>query len=116
VQRPLPAAILALSTLFPAAAQDSPDLTKRALAGDENAQQALGERYRLGIGVKQDGAQAVHFYKLAAEQGVPEAQFALAEMYRYGESGAPDYAEAARWYRSAAEQGLPEAQFNLGVM
>ena len=74
-----------------AAAEDSVNLTKRALAGDADAQQALGDRYRLGIGVNQDGVQAVRFYKLAAEQGIPEAQFALAEMYRYGESPTPYY-------------------------
>ena len=80
-------AILLLQALFPAAAQEPVDLTKRALAGDAGAQQTLGDRYRLGIGVQQDGAQALRFYKLAAEQGVAEAQFALAEIYRYGEAG-----------------------------
>jgi len=73
VPRPLRAATLLFHAAFLAAAQDSADLTERALAGDASAQQALGDRYRLGIGVKQDGAQAVRFYKLAAEQGVPEA-------------------------------------------
>lgn len=116
MKRPLPVAILLLQALYPAAAQEPVDLTKRALAGDAGAQQTLGDWYRLGIGVKQDGAQALRFYKLAAEQGVAEAQFALAEIYRYGEAGEADYAEAARWYRRAAEKGLPEAQFSLGVM
>ena len=112
VQRPFRAAILLFQSIFLAAAKEPAELTKRALAGDANAQQALGDRYRLGIGVKQNGAQAIRFYKMAAEQGVPEAQFALAEIYRYPEAGTPDYTEAARWYRRAADEGLPEAQFN----
>jgi TPR repeat protein len=89
-------AVVVVGLLSQAAAQELVDLHKQALAGDASAQLSLGERYRLGLGVKTNAAEALRIYSLAAEQGVPEAQFALAEMYRFGEAGAPDYQQAVR--------------------
>ena len=40
-----------------------------AQAGDAKAQYLLGSRYRVGKGVNQDLAQAVHWYRQSAEQG-----------------------------------------------
>ena len=64
--------------------------------------------YANGEGVPEDAAEAVRWYRLAAEQGDATAQFNLGVMYANG--------EAVRWYRLAAEQGYAAAQFNLGVM
>ena len=72
--------------------------------------------YASGRGVLEDDAEAVRWYRLAAEQGLASAQLNLGVMYANGEGVLKDNAEAARWFRQAAEQGLTEAQYNLGVM
>ena len=64
----------------------------------------------------QDAAEAVAWFRKAAEQGFAEAQNNLGWMYSQGKGLAKDEAEAVRWYRKAAEQGLARAQHNLGVM
>jgi TPR repeat protein len=72
--------------------------------------------YAKGEGVPKDDAEAVKWYRKAAEQGLAEAQYNLGVMYDEGEGVPKDDAEAVKWYRKAAEQGLAEAQYNLGVM
>lgn len=69
-----------------------------------------------GDGVERDYANAVHWYRLAAEQGNAAAQHNLGVMYADGSGVAQDEAEAVHWYRLAAEQGNAAAQFNLGLM
>ena len=69
------------------------------------------EEYRLG-----DYAEAVKWYRMAAEQGHAVAQHNLGFMYAEGQGVPQDYAEAFRWYRMAAEQGDADAQFQLGSM
>ena len=64
----------------------------------------------------QDDAEAVRWYRLAAEQGEAIAQNNLGLMYSNGWGVPQDYAEAIRWYRLLAEQGKAGAQNNLGVM
>jgi TonB family protein len=59
--------------------------------------------YDKGQGVTQDYAEAVRWYKLAAEQGDVRAQFNLGFMYDKGQGVTQDYAEAVRWYKLAAE-------------
>ena len=71
--------------------------------------------YANGQGVPQDDAEAVKWFRLAAEQGNASAQFNLALMYDKGQGVPQDYAEAVKWYRLAAEQGYALAQLNLGV-
>ena len=71
--------------------------------------------YANGEGVPQDYAEAVRWYRLAAEQGNASAQHNLGLMYANGEGVPQDYAEAVRWYRLAAEQGNASAQVNLGA-
>ncbi|WP_148132454.1 tetratricopeptide repeat protein, partial [Neisseria sp. HMSC074B07] len=60
-------------------------------------------------------AQAVQWYRKAAEQGLADAQYNLGMMYANGQGVRQDYAEAVRWFRKTAEQGLAEAQYNLGL-
>ena len=64
----------------------------------------------------QDDAEAVKWYRKAAEQGYAKAQYNLGVVYAQGQGVAKDDAEAVKWYRKAAEQGNAEAQYNLGVM
>ena len=69
-----------------------------------------------GRGVPQDYAEAMKWYRKAADQGHAMAQFNLGLMYYYGRGVPQDYAEAMKWYRKAADQGHARAQFNLGIM
>ena len=108
--------VLLVLAVTPGFSQGLDGLIQKAKNGDVLSQISLGERYLIGLGVKQDSAQAVHFYEMAAAQGAAQAQFALAEIYRSAEGRSPDYAEAVRWYKLAAAQNLGEAQFALGVM
>jgi uncharacterized protein len=55
--------------------------------------------YAQGLGVEQDYAEAVKWYRKAADQGVTAAQSNLGLMYAQGLGVAQDYAEAVKWYR-----------------
>jgi len=66
--------------------------------------------------VKQDYAEAVRWFRKAAEQGHAGAQSNLGVMYKNGQGVKRDHAEAVRWFRKAAEQGQAKAHYNLGVM
>ena len=57
----------------------------------------------MGMDVPQDAAEAVAWYRKAAEQGYDTAQASLAEMYKRGRGVPQDTAEAAVWYCRAAE-------------
>jgi TPR repeat protein len=71
-----------------------------------------------GLGLRQDGAQALVWYRKAAEQGVATAMNNIGWMYQHGEGAILDYSEALRWYRRAIEQREPDpnAFGNLGLM
>jgi hypothetical protein len=84
----------------------------RAENGDASAQYAIGFMYAQGRGVPQDNAEAIKWFRMAADQGYAHAQNSLG--VRLEE--AQDYVEAAKWYRKAADQGEAGAQHNLGAM
>lgn len=63
-----------------------------------------------------DYAEAVRWYRMAADQGLAAAQYNLGFMYANGHGVPQNDAEAIRWYRMAAEQGYAKSQYNLGVM
>ena len=116
----------------------------RALAerGNAEAQLNLGQAYAYGQGVTQDGAEALRWYRLAADQGHVLGHYGLGVMYAgepCTEADAPnrgaqpaiealpwstcpfpgvlqDFVEAERWFRLAADQGNGAAQVVLGRM
>jgi TPR repeat protein len=59
-------------------------------------------------------AEALRWYRVAANQGNADAQLALGNLYAQGEGVQQDYGAALLWYRKAAEQGNLEAQDNVG--
>jgi len=59
-------------------------------------------------------AEAVEFFRIAAQQGHTDAQYYLGNCYYTGKGVDKDPAEAANWYRKAAGQGHPAAQYALG--
>jgi uncharacterized protein len=61
-------------------------------------------------------AEAVVWFRKAADQGDPVAQFLLGGQYATGQGVARDYAEALLWFQKAAEQGHPAAKFYLGAI
>ena len=83
---------------------------------DASLQLNLGLRYAVGDGVPQDDAEAVRWYRLAADQGDALAQGNLGVMYATGRGIQQDDAEATRWFRRAADQSNPDGQVRLGVM
>ena len=91
-----------------AVAQEGPtvsELLSKAKTGDAIAEYTLGNMYSAGKGVSRDYAEAVKWYRKAAEQGYVRAQESLGFMYEKGQGIPRDYAEAIKWFRKAAEQG-----------
>lgn len=61
-------------------AQTIDELKTRAANGDAAAQYNLGNRYYFGEGVTKDYAEAIRWYRKAAEQGQDKAKRRLNEM------------------------------------
>jgi uncharacterized protein len=91
-------------------------LSPLAEKGDARAQFDLGFMHAYGWGVQRNPAEAITWYRKAADQGLPVAQHFLGLAYVNGEGVRPDDAEAARWFARAAAQGFAQAQFVLGLM
>ncbi len=83
---------------------------------DTHIAKIVGDMYLEGRGVSPDVANAVKWYRRAAEQGDAEAQRALGVIYYEGKGVTQSFTEAVKWYRSAAELGDAEAQVNLGTL
>lgn len=78
----------------------------------------MGQCCLEGRAVLKDHAQAVKFFTLAANNGVPNASILLAKLYN-GEIEGVDFEqnpeESMRWYGVAAEQGHPVALHDYAV-
>jgi len=87
--------------------------SQQSLAGD-NAQEA----YEIGLKSynSKDYAEALKWYKKAADQGNVDAQTRIGFMYSHGQGVKKDYVEAVKWFREASEQGNAPAQSHLGSM
>jgi TPR repeat protein len=72
--------------------------------------------FDFGNGVVRNYAEAMRWYRLAAEQEHTKAQYYLGTMHEIGQGVAKDTAEAIRWYRLATAQGDTEAQRRLDVL
>jgi TPR repeat protein len=87
-----------------------------AAGGDPFAQRNIGHLYRLGLGVPQDFAVALSWYRRAANQGLVRAQANLANMMLRGQGIDHDPEGAAYWFHRAASAGHAISQFNIGQM
>ncbi|MEH6646523.1 tetratricopeptide repeat protein [Sulfitobacter sp.] len=74
-----------------------------------SAQYNLGQMYRKGEGVIQDYAEAVKWYRKAAEQGYALAQSNLGVVYASGEGVIQDNLYAHMWLNIAASLDDEEA-------
>ena len=81
-----------------------------------DAMNDIGVMYEKGQGVTKDYAEALKWFRKAAEQGHANGQNNLGFMYEMGYGVTKDYAEALKWFRKAAEQGYARGQCNLGYM
>ncbi len=79
------------------------------------AQFHMGLMYDTGRLIGQSPAEAVKWYRLAAEQGHATAQSKLGFMYYDGQGVPQDYGEAIRWYRLAAAPGDTPAPSGPGT-
>jgi len=68
----------------------------------------------VGADLAGDNAEAVRWYRMAAEQGYAPALHSLAQCHARGDGVAEDKTAAIRWFRRAADQGYPIAQDVLG--
>jgi len=91
-------------------------LRAHAAQGDPKAQFKLASAYYRGKGIPQDYAEALRWYKMAADQGEPDAEDGLGYMYVKGKGAPQDYAQALHWYKRAAEHGDAKGEFDLGTI
>ena len=84
------------------------ELEQRAQQGDAKCQFQLGYLYANGKGVRQDDKEAVHWYRLSANNGDPNGLIAMAEAFDLGR-GVTQNAVAAYVLAKAAVAIKPEA-------
>lgn len=106
-------AVMAILVAFTAAppiahaqGQPAPSSTTQADADFRKG----GELY-----AKRNHAEAMRWYRKAADAGHVQAQVQVGNMYAEGEGVAQDYAQALRWFRMAAEKGNAEAENDVGM-
>jgi TPR repeat protein len=80
--------------------------------GDPAAQYKLGVMYGLGLGVAQDYAEALRWYRRAARAGDARSQSNLGFMYGTGRGVPQDYIQAYAWYNVASASGEDSARYN----
>jgi uncharacterized protein len=81
------------------------------------AAQTADEAYSKGLDFEkgQNYAEAMRWYRVAAEQGNALAQMRIGDLYGDGHGVPQNYGEALRWFRLAAAQGNSQAQNNVGM-
>jgi uncharacterized protein len=73
-------------------------------------------RYAFGYGVPQNYAEAVKWYRKAAEQSDAEAQAFLGMMYGTGRGVPVDYIKAHMWFSLAKAQDSENGEKGLGAV
>ena len=91
-------------------------LTKKAKAGDKNAQYDLAIEYLFGkefslkgIERKPDYAQAAKWLQKSAKQGNLKSQYLLGTLYERGRGVKKDAKQAFEWYKKAMRGGNMDA-------
>lgn len=74
----------------------------------------LGSAYFYGDGVSKDEAEALRWYRKAANMGDSMGMANLGAGYFYGKGVPKDEDEAARWYRKSADLGNGKGMVSLG--
>lgn len=84
----------------------------KAEAGDTDAQLRVGAAYDYGKGAPRDGAEAMRWYRMAADRGNAEAQNSVGSALQAEKR----YEEALPWYEKASAQGHALATNNLAYL
>ena len=88
-------------------------LSRRAEAGEAEAQVNLGYLYARGQGVPASQIEAFRLYALSAGQGNGEGMNALAFKYQFATGVTRDIGQAIRWYCLGVQAGNVRAMNNL---
>src|SRR5215471_16629583 len=80
-------------------------------AGDVVAQLSLGSILYFGAN---DTAEAIDWFRKAANQGYAPAEFQMGQLYDFGFGVTKDDREALAWYRKDADHGNAAAQRAVG--
>jgi TPR repeat protein len=83
---------------------------------DAAAMTLLGELHNQGLGVPQNLASAVEWYRLAAGRGDPNALYALGVMAVDGRGMAKDSGRGRAFFEEAAAKGEARAAYNLALL
>jgi hypothetical protein len=84
--------------------------------GDASAQNEVGWYYENGKGVKADLAEAVKWYRKAADQGLLLAMHNLGVMLANGRGTAVNAPEALALFKQAAVAGNVRSQYQIGLL
>ena len=85
--------------------------------GDKNYMRALASMYEIGMGVPKDNAQALYWYKAAADRHDAEALAAMGRFYMSGTCGvSKDYKKAFEYYQKADNLGSAVARSGLAIL
>lgn len=87
-----------------------------ARKGNAKAQLYVGDCFANGQGVFMDTDEAIKWYRLAADQELPEAQHRMFACCMDGVGIERNTANAAKWCRKAAEAGHGDAMFDMGML
>lgn len=77
---------------------------------------SIGALYFHGQGIEQDYAQALEWYRKAADLGETDSMINIGSMYLYGQGVEQDYTQALEWYEKAADLGKENAMGWLGYL
>ena len=77
-----------------------------------DAQYNLAILYAKGHGVRQDYAEAMKLFLLAADQNAADAQYYLGILYVKGHGVPQDYVQAYKWFDLSAAQANNDAKKN----
>jgi|GEM_PF-3128790 len=91
------------------------DWDASAEKGDPDSQDALGQAFEAGKGVRKNLVQALKWYTLAANSGQEDAQIHLAQLYLRNEVPNGHPSDAIQWLSQAANQGNGQAAYQLGM-
>ena len=73
-------------------------------------------QYASGDGASRDQAEAVRYFRMAADKGSLEALVNLGAAYQHGNGVPVNYAEAMKYFSAAAHAGVYSAYHNMGNM
>ena len=93
------------------------EILNKAIEGrDPQARYTIGSMYFTGKGLVENEAEALVWYKLAADGGHADAQYALANIYHYGHGIVADECEALYYFQKAADQGHTLSQLMVDLI